>query len=378
MRDFIALVLALIVLAAIVHTIRSHGYLPRNRERHMRIRLHLRRRPGPGHASGYRLWWSFGRLASYRHSRQTRPGLTSWERRRGPESHSVYLGRAHHRRSIRIPADQHILIFAPPRTGKTQLLSRIIAHYPGPVLSTTTRADVYLITRASRAKGGRPLAVFNPQGIGGDEAASTFQWSPIEGCEDRAVAIRRADGFANALPADGENLFFKNAARSYLRAMFHAAALVGGDMRLVARWALTATKGGARDAESILRVNGAGEWADELAQLRGAAERTNATNEMTMTQVLGFMADPNLAISALPGPYTLDLEAFLRQSGTLYLIADPAGNDDSPLSPLFAAMANELNYAAGMIGQASDHGRLDPPLLIRLVISSLRRAVFNV
>ncbi len=246
------------------------------------------------------------------------------------------------------------------------------------MLSTTTRADVYLITRASRVKGGRPVAVFNPQGIGGDEAASTFQWSPIEGCEDRAVAIRRADGFANALPADGENLFFKNAARSYLRAMFHAAALAGGDMRLVARWALTATKGGARDAENILRANGAGEWADELAQLRGAAERTNATNEMTMTQVLGFMADPNLAISALPGPYTLDLEAFLRQSGTLYLIADPAGNDDSPLSPLFAAMANELNYAAGMIGQASDHGRLDPPLLMALVISSLRRAVFNV
>jgi hypothetical protein len=64
MRDFIALILALIVLAAIVHSVRSRGYLPRNRERHLRIRLHLRRRPGPGHASGYRLWWSFERPGS--------------------------------------------------------------------------------------------------------------------------------------------------------------------------------------------------------------------------------------------------------------------------------------------------------------------------
>lgn len=35
------------------------------------------------------------------------------------------------------PVDQHILIFAPPRTGKTQLLGWVIAHFPGAALSTT-------------------------------------------------------------------------------------------------------------------------------------------------------------------------------------------------------------------------------------------------
>jgi hypothetical protein len=41
-------------------------------------------------------------------------------------------------------------------------------------------------------------------------------------------------------------------------------------------------------------------------------------------------------------------------------------------------MAAEIHYTAAQLGQASESGRLDPPLLMGLVISSLRRAVFNV
>src|SRR5205085_4871931 len=42
-----------------------------------------------------------------------------------------------------------------------------------------------------------PVHVFNPQHIGG--VPSTFCWSPVEGCEDPATAIRRADAFAFAV-----------------------------------------------------------------------------------------------------------------------------------------------------------------------------------
>jgi hypothetical protein len=48
------------------------------------------------------------------------------------------------------------------------------------------------------------------------------------------------------------------------------------------------------------------------------------------------------------------------------------------VAPLFAAMASEIHWVAAQMGQASESGRLDPPLLMGLVISSLRRAVFNV
>ena len=234
------------------------------------------------------------------------------------------------------------------------------------MLSTTTRPDVYELTSGLRARRG-PIAVFNPQGIGGITAVSTFRWSPIEGCEDRAVAIRRADAFANALPQEGENKFFRTAARAYLRAMFHAAALIkaghadGG--------AVGADRHQGRRGQRLRRScgkHGAPDWAAELAQLRGKAERTNATNEMVMGQMIGFMADPALAASALPGREDLDLATFLRHSGTLYMIADADGNEESPIAPLFAAMAAEVHHVAARIGQASPSGRLDPPLLMAL------------
>jgi hypothetical protein len=41
-------------------------------------------------------------------------------------------------------------------------------------------------------------------------------------------------------------------------------------------------------------------------------------------------------------------------------------------------MASEIHWIAAQMGQASASGRLDPTLLMGLVICSLRRAVFNV
>ena len=78
------------------------------------------------------------------------------------------------------------------------------------------------------------------------------------------------------------------------------------------------------------------------------------------------MTDPALAQSVLPGDDGgFDIEAFLYGSGTLYLIAE-SEYDDSPVAPLFAAMAGEVHHVAAQLGQASPGGRLDPPLLMAL------------
>ena len=363
---FALLILAAIIVRFLVWAYVPHRKLPGNRVRHNRLRLRVRLHPGRGHATVFELWLRWGRFAAFRGSGRSRRSMSIRQRiAAGSLAYSIVIGRAHHRHGVRVPLEEHVLVMAPPRSGKSGWLARVIMHYPGPVLSTTTRPDIFALTSGLRARRG-PIAVFNPQNIGGITAPSTFRWSPIAGCEDRAVAIRRADAFANALPQEGENRFFQTSARAYLRAMFHAAALIGGDMRLVALWARTGTKGGAQDAEEILRRHGAPDWAVELAQLRGKAEKTNATNEMVMGQMTGFMADPALAEAVLPTGDDLDLETFLRQSGTLYMIADPGGNEEPPLAPLFAAMATEVHHVAARIGQASAGGRLDPPLLMAL------------
>jgi type IV secretion system protein VirD4 len=258
--------------------------------------------------------------------------------------------------------EEHVLVMAPPRTGKTGLLARIILHYPGPVVSTTTKHDVFQLTSGIRSRLG-PVHVFNPQQVGG--VASTFRWNPVAGCQDPATAIRRADGFAHAVNMSGteDGSFWSSKASDYLRCLFHAAAVAGGDMRLVTWWAL----GSAEPAEELLARAGADQWAAELAELRSEAQKTAATIKMVLSRALGFMTDPALARCVIPAGQagSVDIGGFLRQAGTLYLIAE-SEHDDSPVAPLFAAMAGEIHYVAAQMGQATPGGRLDPPLLMAL------------
>jgi type IV secretory pathway TraG/TraD family ATPase VirD4 len=361
MNRLALLVAALALLALLRWAFAPHGRLPRFRVKYTRQRLRLRLHPGRGHASVFELWLRWGRFAAFRSSGRSRRSLSGWERLSHPSEHSIMIGRAHYRHRLNVPVDLHWVILAPPRTGKSALLGSAIIHFPGPVLSTTTKADLFAHTSGVRQRLGR-VHVFNPQGIG--YVLSTFRWSPIEGCEDPAVAIRRADGFTNAVSMSGteDASFWSSKASSYLRGLFHAAALVGGDMRLVVRWAL----GSAQDAEEILAQAGAVQWAAELAELRGEAQKTAATVKMVLSRALSFMSDPALAQAVLPAEGDgLDFADFLADRGTLYMIAD-SETDDSPLAPLFACLASELHYTAEIVGQASPGGRLDPPFLMAL------------
>jgi type IV secretory pathway TraG/TraD family ATPase VirD4 len=359
----IVLILALILtLAAVAKWAFAPGRrLPRHRVRHTRARLHLRLHPGRGYATVAELWLRWGRLAAFRRSARIRPSLIAWQRALWPREHSVLVGRAHYRHQLAVPLEEHVLVIAPPRTYKTAWLASVVLHYPGPVISTTTKPDVFALTSGVRAQAG-PLHVFNPQSIGG--VPSTFRWSPIAGCQDQAVAIRRADAFAQAVSQKGveDGTFWSAKASDYMRAYFHAAALAGADMQVVARWVLGADP----DApEEILRAAGAAQWAMTLAELRGEAQKTASTVRMVMSRALSFMADPALAASVLPDRGGFDIGGFLASRGTLYMIAD-SEHEEAPVAPLFAAMASEVHYQAELLGQASDAGRLDPPLLMGL------------
>jgi type IV secretion system protein VirD4 len=360
-RYFILIMCGLLVLAGLRWCVGPHSRLPRFRVRYLRLRLHLRLHPCRGHASAFELWLRWGRLAAFRHSGRSRRSLPWWRRLGCPDEHSLLIGRAQYRHCLRVPVDEHVQITGKPRSGKTGLLAAIILHYPGPVVSTTTKHDVFQLTSGIRSRLG-PVHVFNPQGIGG--VPSTFRWNPVAGCDDPATAIRRADGFANAVSMTGteDASFWSAKASSYLRCLFCAAALAGGDMTMVTGWAL----GNAEPAEDILARAGAGQWALELAELRSEAQKTAQTIRMVISRALAFMADPALARSALPDDADgFDIEAFLRQSGTLYLIAE-SEHDDSPIAPLFACLAGEIHHVAAQAGQAAPGGRLDPPLLMAL------------
>ena len=337
-------------------------YLPGSRVRSLKLRLHLRLHPSKGFATVVGLHLRWGRLAALRRSGRIRGSLPLWVRLLWPAEHSVFVGRAHWRHGLRVPLEEHVLVMAPPRMLKTAFLGDVILRYPGSVIATTSKADLLALTGPVRAMRG-PVHVFNPQFIGGVD--STFSWSPVEGCQDPATAIRRADAFAFAVAKDGveDSSFWSAKASDYLRGYFCAAALAGYDMRAVAAW----VSGADPDVpERILAAAGARQWALTLAELRSEAHKTAATVRMVMSRAISFMADPALAASVLPAPGAgFDIGEFLHGRGTVYMIAQAIG-EDAPVAPLFAAMATEVHYIAGLTGQASPSGRLDPPLLMGL------------
>jgi type IV secretion system protein VirD4 len=358
----VALVIVIALAAFAAWAFLPARYLPGNRARHLRIRLHLRLHPGKGFAHLFTLWLRWSRLAALRRSGRIRRTLPLRHRLLHPATHSVFLGRAHYRHGLRIPLEEHLLVMAPPRTYKSAFLADVILRYPGPVIATSTKPDVYALTSAVRAQYG-PVHVFNPQDIGA--VPSTFRWSPVDGCEDPATAIRRADAFAFAVSQKGveDGTFWSAKASDYLRGYFHAAALARYDLRAVAAW----VSGADPDVpERILIAAGARQWALTLAELRSEAHKTAATVRMVMSRALAFMADPALAATVLPGPGEgFDIPAFLRQAGTVYLIAESV-SEEAPVAPLFAAMAAEIHYTAAQTGQASASRRLDPALLMGL------------
>ena len=201
MLKYVIALAVLVVLAAVfAWAFLPARHLPGNRARHLRIRLHLRLHPGKGFAHLFSLWLRWSRFAVLRRSGQIRPALPWRYSLLDPGEHSVFLGWAHYRHRLHVPLEEHLLVMAPPRTYKTAFLADVILRYPGPVIATTTKADIYQLTSAVRAERGR-VHVFNPQDIGG--VTSTFCWDPIVGCEDPATAIRRADAFAFAVSQKG-------------------------------------------------------------------------------------------------------------------------------------------------------------------------------
>ena len=258
-----------------------------------------------------------------------RPALPLRYRLIDPREHAVFLGRAHYRHRLHVPLEEHLLVMAPPRTYKTAFLADVILRYPGPVIATTTKADIFTLTAAVRSFRG-PVSVFNPQHIGG--VPSTFCWSPVEGCQDPATAIRRADAFAFAVSQKGveDGTFWSAKASDYLRGYFCAAALAQYDLRAVAAW----VSGADPDVpERILAAAGAHQWALTLAELRSEAHKTAATVRMVMSRALSFMADPDLAACVLPAPGTgFSIPAFLRDAGTVYMIAE-AVSEEAPVAP---------------------------------------------
>lgn len=320
-----------------------------------------RRRKYQGTASAAEVHAKLSVRAARKRAKVTRPSL----RGRIPVAEAgIVIGKGGMpRRTLAATHEDVVLVFAPPRSGKTGWLSGVVLDAPGAVVTTSTRVDVHAHTLTGREARG-PVYTLNP---GGDGAIpTTLLWSPLTECGSAAGATERAGYLMAAAPKDssGRDAWWDAKGHVLLRLMLHAAALDGASMIEAKRW--TEDPYSAEPA-SILATSGAAPgWADELAALTRDESDQMRGIIASASAALAWMSDWHMARVAcpLPGEDRLDAWDFVTGNGTLYLIGTDRPHNS--LAPYFACLTAHLFDTAKRVASVSDGARLDPPLTLVL------------
>lgn len=284
-----------------------------------------------------------------------------------PSDVGYLLGRSRGKR-VWASVEDSILLVGPPRSGKgLHVVINAILDAPGAVVTTSTRRDNLTATLRARQRIG-PVAVFDPQHLA-EGLPAGLRWSPVRGCEDPLTAMIRATGLASGtgLSAGGVEGggFWEGKTRTALQALLHAAALDNRPPAELFRWTLDPTA--AAEAVAILTgsTRAAAGWAESLEAMIDADPRTRDSIWQGVSLALAALADPRVldAVTPRSGEH-FDPEAFLSESGTLYLLATGAGAGAS--SALVAALVEDLIETARRMAARSAGARLDPPVLLAL------------
>ena len=284
-----------------------------------------------------------------------------------PEEVGYLLGRSHGKQA-RASVEDSILLIGPPRSCKgLHIVIPAILDAPGAVVATSTRPDNLTATMRARERIG-PVAVFDPQHLA-EGVPAGLRWSPIRGCEEPLTAMVRATGLAAATELSAGGVegggFWDGKTRIALQAHLHAAALDHRSPAELFRWTLdpsAAAEAVAVRTGSPLAATG---WADSLDATLDADPRTRDSIWQGVSLALSALADPRVldAVSPAEGEQ-FDPESFIRDRGTLYLLATGVGAGNS--AALVAALVEDLVETARRMAARSPGARLDPPLLFAL------------
>jgi type IV secretory pathway TraG/TraD family ATPase VirD4 len=324
------------------------------------------RRDGHGFATARQLREEASVAAARRRAPRTRPSLALVRKQLAPEEVGYPLGRSFrpYRRgmALRPSWEASLRLVAPPGEGKTfRALVPILRQHPGPVLATSTKADLYELSAVARQRQG-PVFALDPDHLA--PAARPARWSPVAGCGRSEVAERRAAALVAATSEEDNaqnSAFFRDSARDLLKAYLHAAALEDLDIRAVLDWSRRPDD--PTPAELLLSSPWAAPGWGDLVTLHtsGAAETTSGVLRY-VARALACFSHEQVVETCCPIPGDeLDIEQLLLDNGTLYLLGK--GSRLGAVAPLITALADEVFDCAERLATRMPGRRLDPPLL---------------
>lgn len=301
----------------------------------------------------------FGARAVVKRGKFTRPGLAKPR----IEEVSWTVGRSRGV-TVHVSTEESMVIQGAPRSGKgLYVIINAILDAPGAVVTTSTRADNLVVTMKARASGGRPVTVFDPQGMSG--LPTTLRWSPVRGCEDPDIATRRALVITADTEFKGENAAWQKRAVIVLQCLLHAAALSGDGVRAFRRWSSSPIL--AKEALAFLdRPEAALGWQVDLLGIIDDDPRNTSNSWIGVSAAVAPLSSPKVLAALDPHGEAeqFDPKEFIRQRGTLYLIGTKSGA--AAAGPYLSALIDDIDYAAREMAFVAPGGRLDPPLSLIL------------
>ncbi len=263
-------------------------------------------------------------------------------------------------------SEDYILALGVPRVGKGEgfVIPTVLRHN-GPAVVTATRHDTYMDTVSVRSRLGRPVYVFDPQGL--VPKAEKLRWNPVKGCDVPQVAILRARGFAGfagvGQAMDGGGDYWEQVAASVIRCYLHAAALEGLGVDTLLEWS---RQPGAQGPVHILNSdkNAAPGWSDDLSSTTRVEPRHRDSIWATVRRAFDCFADPKVLEATDVDHDTFDAARFLEQSGTIYLMGSPGAQHS--VAPIVAALIEDIVDEARRQAAESDSRRLESALLLML------------
>lgn len=320
---------------------------------------HLRRREGL--ARGPEIAKAVGKKAVTKRVGKVRPSIKKPKVTDG----ALRLGKAEGH-EVFASLEESIVLIGPPRSGKgVHLLIGAILDAPGPVITTSSRADNLGATAELRKKKG-PVALFDPQGLTGQP--STLKWSPITGCEEPRVANQRAASLigASGLGGSSNNAEWQAPAITIMECLLHAAALGQRSVDDLMRWGNNPAE--AKEAVRILAEHpkAALNWNLVLKGIIDGDPKLLQNKWFGVEGAVKGLSVPEVRDVLRPGPFeeVLDIDKFLNECGTLYIVGTKTGG--SSAGPFLIAMMDAITERARELAAKRPGNRLDPPLSLVL------------
>lgn len=318
----------------------------------------------PGHATRRDIARTLSVAAARKTAVWTRGDLTDEQRRTAPvEQIAVPLHRGPRRQQLVTSLETPTGTIAPTRSGKsrTDLVHKVLAA-PGALIASTTKNDLAewcLLARTRRPDAG-PVLVIDATGTLSWPAHA--RWSPVTGCADPAVALRRAETLieASSLGLDdvgGNDAVFRGRATIVLQAYLLAASLHHRTVTDLVVWSIT--KPPDQEPVELLRHRFP-ELAFNLRSEIGMVAETADAVWMSVRRAIEPFMNPAIRYFATPSPAEeLDIDEFLRCRGSLFIVA---GERQAPQArAVLTALVEQILTTAQDTALRCERRRLEPP-----------------